>query len=117
MFRIKGSAVVQTLALVAKPVCFPDFSGEGYLDLVVWGEDDVLTEVVVYIDKDLEFGTLSISDMHLYGSCNLDGEEVEDNVLDLKDKVLDLFDKHDVYSVYLEEISDKMGQYEQTDYN
>ena len=116
MLRIKGSTVVQNLALVAKPICFPDFSGDGYLDLVVWSDEGILTEVVVYIDRDTEFGSLSVSDMHLYRSCDLLGREVEGSIEDLKVKVLDLMDKHEVYSVYLEEISNKMGTYEPTGY-
>ena len=117
MFRDKRGSVEQTLTLVAKPMCFPDFSGggcEGYLDLVVWGEDDILTEVVVYIDEDIEFRSLSVGDIILHSSCNLDGGAVEIGICNFKEKVLDLMDVHDIYSAYVEELNDKLGLYEPT---
>lgn len=118
MSIIEGSSVVQTLVMVSNPVCFPDFSGDGYLDLVVWSDDDILTEVVVYISRDWELSSLSVSDMHTYGSCNLSGEEVEETsdnfISDLKTKILDLLDKHDVYSSYTNKLNDVIGTYEPT---
>ena len=114
MFRDKRGSVDHALTLVAKPMCFPDFSGGGYLDLVVWGEDDILTEVVVYIDEDIEFRSLSVGDIILHSSCNLDGDAVEIGICNFKDKVLDLMDVHDIYSAYVEELNDKLGLYEPT---
>ena len=114
MFRDKRGSVEQTLTLVAKPMCFPDFSGGGYLDLVVWGEGDILTEVVVYIDEDIEFRSLSVGGIILHSSCNLDGGVVEIGICNFKEKVLDLMDVHDIYSAYVEELNDKLGLYEPT---
>lgn len=54
----------QTLSMLAKPMSFPNLGGEGYLDLVVMDDDDnTVSEVTVYIDRDIEFNTLSIGNI------------------------------------------------------
>lgn len=108
----------QTLSMLAKPMLFPDLGGEGYLDLVVMDdEDNTISEVTVYIDRDIEFNTLSIGNIVQQCCLNVEGIEVEKEIVKLKEKVLDLMDLNDVYSSYVDELSNVLGQYEPTDYN
>lgn len=108
----------QTLSMLAKPMLFPNLGGEGYLDLVVMDdEDNTISEVTVYIDRDIEFNTLSIGNIVQQCCLNVEGIEVEKEIVKLKEKVLDLMDLNGVYSSYVDELNNVLGQYEPTDYN
>lgn len=107
----------QTLSILAKPMSFPDLGGEGYLDLVVMDDDNTISEVTVYIDRDIEFNTLSIGNIVQQCCLSVEGLELEKEIVKLKEKVLDLMDLNDVYSSYVDELSNVLGQYEPTDYN
>ena len=52
------NGIKQTLVMAAKPQYCATVSGEGYVDLLVWDEDDIITEAVVYISLINEFGDL-----------------------------------------------------------
>lgn len=107
----------QTLSILAKPMSFPDLGGDGYLDLVVMDDDNTISEVTVYIDRDIEFNTLSIGNIVQQCCFSVEGLELEKEIVKLKEKILDLMDLNDVYSSYVEELSNVLGQYEPTDYN
>ena len=107
----------QTLSILAKPMSFPDLGGDGYLDLVVMDDDNTISEVTVYIDRDIEFNTLSIGNIVQQCCFSVEGLELEKEIVKLKEKILDLMDLNDVYSSYVYELSNVLGQYEPTDYN
>lgn len=110
------NGIKQTLVMAAKPQYCATVSGEGYVDLLVWDEDDIITEAVVYISLINEFGDLHISDIQQFASLNLQGEEVQKEISELKTKVLDLVDNNGIYSTYLEEVQNELGRYEPTDW-